>query len=624
VVTVSRPQRESDRYRSVVWQFSCADKRPRRLTSPEFPAHSPSLRPDGRQLAFLSSRGAKHSRVNLLPLEGGEARAISHEHQHKLEAIDGWSPDGRLLLVRARVDWREDEPAAEGQPGRHEKPSNDSDGPTAEPIVANFLPYKLDGSGTTVGGRDHLFSLDVESGEMHALVEGDFDVEQACWSPDGTRLLYVRKRGGRQRHRSDLWIADADGGHPRQLTTDIASVQSARWSPGGDRISFGGSRREGDSLVRLWWVDLADDSLHCFGGEDDAEELELAVGAAVWHPEGDRLAVIAAHRGLQRIAIIELPHGRPRYLPGGLRHVVQLAPCADRLAFVAASARQAEELYSLRWDGEDEGRHSAFNRSWFRARERPRALKRRFRVPDGDGGEEQIDAWLLLPRGHGDGPFPLLVDMHGGPQSIALLDFAVHTYWYLLCSRGWAVLAPNTVGSGSYGARFARRLRGRWGELDLPQHLAIINQLQEQGIADDHIACFGSSYGGFLSAWAIGHADVFKAAVVSAPVANIESHAGTSDTGYYVSPYAMDGEIAQCRDRYRLLSPVEYCAGSTAATLRSRARTTSVVRSGRPRSCSPTSSAAPGRRCRWSSTPAAAIMFPPPASRASAWTSIAS
>lgn len=570
VVVVGRVRR-SGRYDSVVWQLPCGGEAPRPLTAPAFPAHSPALDPAGARLAFLSMRRGKHRQVHLLPLDGGEAHALTREQDRQLQSIEGWSPDGRRVLVLACVDWREDEPAAAEAPAPPDgdtKHGERSGGHPADlPIVANFLPYKLDGSGAVVGGRKHLFAVDADTGRMQPLVEGDFDVEQASWSPDGTRLAYVRKCGGRQRHRSELWLADADGGHPRRLETQLASVMAVRWAPGSDRISFAGSRREGDSLLRLWWADLADESVRCIGGGDDAGELELALAAAVWHPDGDRLAVIAAHRGLQRIATVALPHGPPRYLSTGLRNVIGLAACGGRLAFIAASVRKADELYSIGWDGGDEQPHSAFNRRWFAARDRPRAFKRRYRVPDGAGGEETVEAWLLLPTRHGDGPFPLLVDMHGGPQSMVRTDFTVHTYRYLLCSRGWAVLAPNAVGSGSYGARFARRLRGRWGELDLPQVLAIIRRLQAQGIADDRLACTGSSYGGFLSAWAIGHTDVFKAAVVAAPVANIESHAGTSDTGYYVAPYAMDGEITRARGRYRTLSPVAHCARSHAATL---------------------------------------------------------
>jgi dipeptidyl aminopeptidase/acylaminoacyl peptidase len=128
-------------------------------------------------------------------------------------------------------------------------------------------------------------------------------------------------------------------------------------------------------------------------------------------------------------------------------------------------------------------------------------------------------------------------------------------------------VAPNAVGSASYGRDFARRLTGRWGELDLPQVQAVVAQLQAEGLADTRLACAGKSYGGFLAAWAIGHCDLFKAAAVSAPVANLLSHMGTSDTGYYVTPFAMGCGPEDDPERYRRLSPVTYCQQVTAATL---------------------------------------------------------
>jgi len=173
---------------------------------------------------------------------------------------------------------------------------------------------------------------------------------------------------------------------------------------------------------------------------------------------------------------------------------------------------------------------------------------------------------VLLPP-HREGPFPLLVEMHGGPQSVTLTAFPDHVYWYQLISQGWAIVAPNAVGSGSYGPRFARRLVGRWGEMDLPQHLAIVDQLQKEGLADLRVACTGKSYGGYLSAWAIGNSSRFTSAVVSAPVSDIESHMGTSDTGYYVTPYAMDAEPTQDGNLYQKLSPIQYCSKTHAAVL---------------------------------------------------------
>ena len=536
VFVLSRPDKAGNRYRSTIRLLHAArPERSRQLTTPAFNASSPRLSPDAARVAFLSDRGDDGMQVHVMPLDGGESRQVGHV-AHRLQGIQGWSADARRLLLSVRVPWAEDE-------------RDDAGNKAQRPYVVKFLPWKQDGGTPLVGFRTHLMALDVDSGEETGLVQGDFEATEGRWSPDGRHLAFVRYRGGRQRHLCDVWLARADGSEARQLTRDIASVGSVRWSPDSRRIAFSGSVREGDSLKNLFVLDLDGTAPRRLG--DDALQVETGV---VWHPDGDRIAVVATRNGLQEIVVAPLDGDAGQPLPIGLRHVTDVQASQDGLVFVASNLRQPDELYTLDWTGNTLRRRSAFNRGWVSQRTRPRVSKRKFRVRDGDGEMGTVEAWLLRPPGQG--PFPLLLDLHGGPHSAALIDFPSHVYCYLLCSNGWAVLAPNAAGSSGYGSAFARKLRGRWGELDLPQHLGIIDILREEGIADERLAVTGKSYGGYLAAWAIGHSDRFKAAVVSAPVANVESHTGTSDTGFYVTPYAMDGEISDVRDRYRALSPV--------------------------------------------------------------------
>ena len=113
----------------------------------------------------------------------------------------------------------------------------------------------------------------------------------------------------------------------------------------------------------------------------------------------------------------------------------------------------------------------------------------------------------------------------------------------------------------------ARRLRGHWGEHDLPQVEAIIRQLRDEKIANHRLACYGKSYGGYLSSWATGHTDLFKAAVVMAPVGNIETHYGTSDGGYYADPLYLSTAPRFDRSLARKLSPLQYIEQSHTPTL---------------------------------------------------------
>ncbi|WP_133501452.1 S9 family peptidase [Cognatilysobacter terrigena] len=551
VVVMSRANRDSDSYRSTAWQFDTAPDAPRgarRLTSPDFNARSIQVAPDGQRVAFISQRDPKAGpQAQMIRLDGGEAEAITNT-KDPISSLIAWSADGTKLLALQSVKWKEDE----------------RDDPKAKnrPIVVRYLPYKLDGSGTKTGERTRLVSIDARSGDITPLVEGDFDVSDAIWSPDGSRLAFSRKRDGAQRHQADLWLADADGTNAHRVTTDLYSVSGIRFSPDGRRLAFGAGRIEGDSLVQLYVYDI--ESGRCTSPKGD--DLELEGATVIWHRDGDRIATIASRRGLFEIAVLHVDSGEVTTLAHRLRHVTALAASGDGLVFVAASVRRLDEVHRIDWDGANERRLTAFNRKWFGERLRPRVSKRRFEVPDAKGGTETIEAFVLLPP-KGDGPFPALVDFHGGPQSIALLDFASHVYWYPLIAKGYAVIAPNPVGSGSYGGEFARRLIGHWGEYDLPQVEAVLEQLRRQGVIGKSIGCYGKSYGGYLSAWSAAMSEMFEAAVVSAPVANLQSHGGTSDTGYYVTPYAMGADLHECSKRYARLSPVEHAAKVDTATL---------------------------------------------------------
>lgn len=547
VFTASKAVSGGDKYQTTLWQLDSDGGEPRQLTTEVFAAASPMLAPDAGSVAFLSARQGGAQQVHVVALDGGEARQATHSDR-ELQAIQQWSSDGRRLLLTARVPWAEDD-------------QDDTGVTEGRPIVVNFLPYKLDGSGAQVGARTLLLQVDAETGEEQVLVEGDFDVAEAAWSPDGGRLAFVRSRDGSERHVMDLWLADADGGNARQATHELASISGLSWSPDGARIAFGGSATEGDSMSRLYLFDVEDGSL-----EQPIGEAQLEGNQVVWHPEGKRLAAIVARRGLQEVTIVDLESGNCERADSGLQQASALCAAGDRLLFVAARMERPDEVHAVGWAGGEEDVLTTFNSGWVSGKEQPRVEKRAFQVPDGDGGTEEVEAWLLLPAG-GDGSFPLLIDFHGGPQSHVLIDFASHVYWYELLSKGWAILAPNAVGSGSYGVDFARRMCGRWGELDLPQHMAMIDALQEEGIASERLACTGKSYGGYLTAWAIGQTKRFRRAVVSAPISDVESHTGTSDTGYYVGPYSMGGEIDEVREVYHRLSPIEYCRAVETPTL---------------------------------------------------------
>jgi dipeptidyl aminopeptidase/acylaminoacyl peptidase len=124
------------------------------------------------------------------------------------------------------------------------------------------------------------------------------------------------------------------------------------------------------------------------------------------------------------------------------------------------------------------------------------------------------------------------VELHGGPTGVALDQFPVpRTYpTQAFLQNGFAVLAPNFRGSSNYGPEFRLKNIEAQGFGDFDDVMSGVDLLVQQGIADaDRLGVMGWSYGGFLTAWVIGHTDRFKAASVGAPATDWITYYAQSD-----------------------------------------------------------------------------------------------
>ena len=514
---------------------------------------SPKWSPDGKRLAFLSTRGGGSPQIYLLDLAaGGEARRIGSFSQSVTDLR--WFPDGQTLLVAAAVVV---DPELRGARTSQPAPIRD----VSAPEIAWRLPYKTDGIGYLLQREIHLFAVDIASGDRTQLTDGAFDVLGYDIAGDGRRIVYTRSRDGRFAHRSDLWICEADGTGQRRIVASHATVVQPSWSPDQRGIVFSGSEEEGDAEPKLWCYDVATQAVRRIG----SDSLNIAdAGSLRWEAD-DRIVFVRAFRGRHQVVSMALDDTEPTVVVSGDRQFGAFGRSARSLVYTVDHPSLPSEVWTVPRDGGDERQISRFN-AWWDDRIAIEATAHAFAVPDGDGSSEMIEGWLIRQAGT-TGPTPLLNDVHGGPAAYALLDFETNVYWQVLCSQGWSVLALNAVGSASYGTSFCRRLSGRWGELDMPQHIAAVRRLQEEGIGDDRVAIAGKSYGGFLSAWTIGHDALFRAAVVMAPVGNIETHYGTSDGGYYADPFYVASAPRFDRRMARDLSPLQHIERCTTPTL---------------------------------------------------------
>lgn len=180
-----------------------------------------------------------------------------------------------------------------------------------------------------------------------------------------------------------------------------------------------------------------------------------------------------------------------------------------------------------------------------------------------------IHGWTVT-RGGAAGPRRTLVDLHHGPHTA--WTGAVepsHLHHETLLDRGWAIVLPNTSGSDGYGERLLRDVRGRWGEPDTTQVLALVEHLINTEVtAPGLVALAGYSYGAFLTANILTRTDRFAAAVCAAGIYDLDQHVRTSDYGNLVVHLEMGGLTPeQDPDLYRRLSPLHRADQVTTPTL---------------------------------------------------------
>ena len=137
----------------------------------------------------------------------------------------------------------------------------------------------------------------------------------------------------------------------------------------------------------------------------------------------------------------------------------------------------------------------------------------------GTGGPESIPAWLYRPQG--EGPHPVIIDIHGGPEGQARPSFS-STYQMWVQKLGAAVIRPNVRGSDGYGKTYLSLDNGFKREDSVKDIGALLDWIATQpDLDEDRVAVFGGSYGGYMVlASAVHYSDRLKAAVDIVGISN--------------------------------------------------------------------------------------------------------
>lgn len=512
VYTVRTSDLEEDKNTTHVWIANVDGSGERQLTLREGENESsPKFSPDGSQIGFLSSRGDDEddapARLWLLPLNGGEARPVENIEGSVSDFV--WSPDGSRMVLLIKDPEPEDE-AEEG--------AEDADEDRPEPIVIDRYRFKEDYSGYLDDRYERLWLFDPATGTLERLADGDYDESSPVFSPDGTEVAFISNRTAEPDRNSntDVWVASlsALGATPRQITVHPGSDTSPAWSPDGSRIAY----VHGADPEKIWYGVTPLAVVPAAGGEPLilTPALDRNVSDPLWTEDGSAVRMIVEDDGRQYLGQVSASGGTVEQLAGG--DFVLSNPTAmrgGRMALLSSSAYAPNEVFA--YTGGALNKVTAQNDEWLADIEFGSVSMASYASADGT----DIHGFIYLPPGHDARKSqPTILMLHGGPAS--QFDFGWNSMALWQVAAGYVVLAPNPRGSTGRGDAFAMAGHSRWGDLDVDDVLAAVDDSVAKGIADpDRLGVGGWSYGGMLTNYVIASDTRFKAAVSGSSISNI-------------------------------------------------------------------------------------------------------
>ena len=554
VLAVTRLDLEADGYRSKLWLVDTTGGLPPRLLTDGDRDSAPAWSPDGRWIAFLRAEVGGKPQLHVLPTDLGDARRVTTDEHHPLGAgAPVWSPDSTRLAYAARVP-------EQGRYGTDPKKSADEEPPRR----ITTLRYREDDIGFLLDRRPHVFTLDPFADEPapEQVTDGDGDDGQVAWTPDGG-LVFVSDRDAPDGTDlvADVFACAADGSGLRRFTgADQDAYAPVVTSDGrvlylaSSTLDAGGKDFVGRSAL-LWAVPL-DGSAAPRALTDPDLDLQPAAGAQeriVLHGEG--ALVTSMRRGAQELVFVRRG-AEPEVLLGGALTVTGFAAAAGTVVAVVADAGSSGELVRV---GRDEPLTRFGAAITGSGRLRPlRELTAT--APDG----YPVHGWLVHPdpKVH-PGPRPVLLMIHGGP--FAQYGYTLFDEAQIMAGAGYAVVLGNPRGAAGYGEEHGRAIRHRMGTVDADDVLALLEAgLDGDGVDPERVGVLGGSYGGFMTAWLIGHTgDRFQAAIVERAVTAWDSFAGSSDIGYLFAEEYVGSDPAKIAAQ----SPLTYAGSIEVPTL---------------------------------------------------------
>jgi dipeptidyl aminopeptidase/acylaminoacyl peptidase len=582
---------------------------PKRFTASEGADAEPRWSPDGKRLAFASTRGEREQpQLYVMPANGGEARQVTRV-VGGVSGI-GWSPDGD------RVAFTQSVTPAERREGLDLAADAEYEREPPDPRVIDRLVYRT-GTRYFDGRRSGVYAVDLATdivervsvpdepgddatagtagvtdtteapgtAEATAMTETaaadpsrEFDYVSPAWG-DADTLYYAAKRTGDP---DDSTVFDVIA-HDLAADETETITQTSGWEVSlaateNGRVAFPYTPEERATLratdVRVY--NRETDETHILTAGLD----RTAAPPLRWGPEDEELYFLVPDEG--RVTLRAAAVGddrtengaaseRDRETNGSVRTVAAEGEISgfdvgNEVVLARSEWHHPGDLFAIETDGTNEidaddatdtadGAENAARRltevNADMLAERAIAEPEEIRFESANGVE--IQGWALYPpeavtdpdgvpgndpdadtdggsADEGDRTYPLIVEIHGGPHAMWSTSGSMFHEFQTLAARGYAVFWSNPRGSVGYGEGFQAAIEGEWGTVTARDVLAGADELCERASIDEtNQFVTGGSFGGYMTAWLVGHTDRFRGAVSQRGVYDLASFYGSTD-----------------------------------------------------------------------------------------------
>jgi dipeptidyl aminopeptidase/acylaminoacyl peptidase len=508
-----------------LWMMNAQGVHARQITYSEKSESSPALSPDGRWIAFVSSREGSEN-LYLMPMAGGEARKLTDISTGAGDPV--WSPDNKWIAFSSDVY-----PECGADDACNKKVAERWSKGKLQAHMADGLLYRH-WTEWKDGKRTHIFVVEIASGKIRDMTPGNFDSPpfqlgggaQYDFSPDSSELVYVSNHDASPASstNNDLWTVPLAGnGDARNITADNKAFDgNPKYSPDGKFIAYRMQKQAGyeSDLFRLAVYERATGKSRVL-----TESFRNWVDDFRWSPDSNAILFSAPVEG-------NFPIYQADLASGAVKQVLEdksigsfvLSRDGRKLVYTRSSAGEPPEIYAVNPGGSPQ-RLSHFNDAV--AAEVDIRPAEKMWIP-GAGGAK-IQTFIVKPHDFDPNKkYPLILNVHGGPQSQWADSFRGD--WQVYPGAGYVVAYANPHGSTGYGQDFTAQISGDWGGQVFEDLMKVTDALAKLPYVDaDRMGAMGWSYGGYMMNWFEGHTTRFKAIVSMMGLYDLRSFYGATE-----------------------------------------------------------------------------------------------